>query len=187
MCLRSELISEKYWCSDFLLITLSTVSTLTFLVISTVNFVSSRCTFHNCLISFAQYYVTNTYWIGQTVDIWYLVTIQWVNYSKAVDYSNVINFVLHMFHSRFLNLSLCQSSPEFIALVQFVLYYSFSRLGVASKSQENILFWLLFSQPSSTHSLFLTSYSLPRRKEIQHDWHLAANWVDGFFSHLNFK
>lgn len=124
MCLRSELISEKYGCSDFLLITLNTVSTLTFLVISTVNFVSSRCTFHNCLISFAQYYVTNTYWIRHIVDIWHLVTIPWVNYSKAVNYSNVINFVLHVLHSRLLNLSLCQSSPEFIALVQFVLHYS---------------------------------------------------------------
>lgn len=91
MCLRSELISEKYWCSKFLLITLNTVSTLTFLVISTVNLESSRCTFHNCLISLAQHYVTNTYRIRHTVDIWYLVTIQWVNYSKAVDYSNVIN------------------------------------------------------------------------------------------------
>ena len=181
MCLRSELISEKYGCSDFLLITLNTVSTLTFLVISTVNFVSSRCTFPNCLISFAQYYVTNIYWIRHIVDIWHLVTIPWVNYS------NVINFVLHVLHSRLLNLSLCQSSPEFIALVQFVLPYSgpistvpfqvteqmpwlhllvrqqsFSRLAVASKAQENILFWLLFSLPSSPHSPFLTSYSLPR-------------------------
>lgn len=114
----------KYWCSDFLLIPLNTVSTLTFLAISTVNLVSSRCTFHNCLISFAQYYLTNTYWIRHIVDIWYLVTIQWVNYSKAVNYSNAINFALHVFHSRFLSLSLCQSSPEFFALVQFVLHYS---------------------------------------------------------------
>lgn len=164
MCLCSELISEKYWCSeDFLLITLNIVSIPIFLEISTINLVSFRCTFHNCFICFGQYYITNSYCIRPIV-----------RYLIFSGHSMSELFKCNQCCSSYVPFGVSASSPMSVKswicchgsvcspldranlhcslsgdqgdiLTSSACYTEvFSRLGVASKSQGNILSWLLF-------------------------------------------